>query len=261
MPKLTDHHSSSTVKLVLIGDSGTGKTGALTSLVKDGYKLRIIDLDNGLDSLVQFVRKECPDKLGNVDYETVRDKIKSSPAGPILAGMPKAFTQSMQLMDKWTDGTTPAEWDDRTIIVIDSLTALSKAAFEWAKGMNPSAKDARQWFFSAQQAIEKVIDLLTSEAFHANVIVISHVVYKDLPDGTVKGYASSIGSALGPTIPKYFNTLLLAESSGSGANVKRVIRTVPSGVIDLKNPKPFSLPTSLPLDTGMAEIFRQLKTA
>jgi GTPase SAR1 family protein len=37
MTSLAEHHSSHIVKLLYIGDSGTGKTGSLTSLVKGGY--------------------------------------------------------------------------------------------------------------------------------------------------------------------------------------------------------------------------------
>ena len=261
MPSLSNHHASTTVKLILIGDSGTGKTGSLVSLLAEGYKLRILDMDNGLDSLVQWGNRVCPDKLANAEFETVRDTYKSSIHGPVISGTPKAFVKSLSLMDKWGDGTAPSEWDTNTIFVIDSLTALGKAAFDWAKGMNPAAKDPRQWYFSAQQAMENVIAMLTSEAFKPNVIIISHVSYKEMADGTVKGYANSIGSALGPTIPKYFNTLLLAESIGSGMNVKRTIKTLPTGVIDLKTPIPFKLPAALPLDTGMAEIFKQLKSS
>lgn len=261
MPKLSDHHASTTVKLILIGDSGTGKTGSLVSLLGAGYKLRILDLDNGLDSLVQWGRKQFPDKIDNVEYESIRDNYKASIHGPTIAGQPKAFTRALELMTKWSDGTAPSEWDDKTIFVLDSLTALGKAAFDWAKGMNPSAKDPRQWYFSAQSAIENIIAMLTSESFHPNLIIISHVSYKEMADGTVKGYANSIGSALGPTIPKYFNTMLLAESIGSGANVKRTIKTVPTGIIDLKTPIPFKLPVSVPLDTGLAEVFSQLKSS
>lgn len=259
MPSLQDHHSSQFAKVLLIGDSGTGKTGSLVSLVAEGYKVRVLDLDNGLDSLVQWSRRICPDNLGNVDYETVRDSWRASNAGPVTKA--EAFVKALRLLTKWSDDTVPAEWGDKTVLVIDSLSALGKAAFEWAKGMNPSAKDPRQWYFAAQQSIENIIAMLTDDKFQCNVVLISHVNYKEMADGTTKGYANTIGSALGPTIPKYLNCLLLAESSGSGANVKRVIRTMPTGVIELKTPKPFSIPNTLPLDTGMAEIFRQLKAA
>lgn len=259
MPNLSDHHSSSIVKLILIGDSGAGKTGSLASLVKAGYKLRIIDCDNGLDPLVQFARRDSPDNLRNVEYETRRDKYKAGALGPVISGSPKAFVECISLLNKWSDGTEPAQWGGDYILVLDTLTGLGNAAFAWANGLNPDAKDKRQTYFVAQQALEKVIDMLTGETFKCNVIVISHVQYKEREDGTTKGYANAIGSALGPIIPKYFNTMLLAESKGSGKTVQRMIKTLPTGVIDLKTPKPFALDRDLPLESGLATVFEKLK--
>ena len=57
MPSLDQHQSNDFVKLLLIGDSKAGKTGSLISLVKAGYKLRILDLDNLLDVLKYFIMK------------------------------------------------------------------------------------------------------------------------------------------------------------------------------------------------------------
>lgn len=258
MPALEDHHSSKFVKIIYIGDSSTGKTGSLTSLVKDGYNVRILDFDNGIDVLKEFVKRECPEKIKQVDYETVRDKISVGPAGPRVKD-PVAFTNGLKLMDTWYDGSKPSEWGEKTIFVLDSLSAFGRAAFAWARGLNPTAKDPRQWYHAAQQGVEDTIGLLTSEAFHANVIVISHVNYKEVTEGVTKGYTNSIGTALGPVIPRYFNTLILAESSGAGKSVVRTIRTVPSPLIDLKNPAPFKIDEVLPLSSGLATIFNKLK--
>lgn len=260
MPSFTDHHGSKFVKVLYIGDSGTGKTGSLTPLIGAGYKLRILDLDNGLDALFQWTKKLYPERLAQVDYETRRDRYKISGTQLVISGQPKAFTDSLKLMEKWSDETTPAEWGEDTIFVLDSLTALGKAAFEWAKGMQPSAKDPRQWYFAAQQAVEDTIALLTGEFFRTNVIIISHVSYTELQDGTTKGFASSIGSALGPKLAKYMNTLILAEKSGSGSNVKRTIKTAPTTTIELKTPLP-DIGLALPLESGLADIFAALKAA
>lgn len=254
MPSLADHHSSSLVKVLYIGDSSVGKTGSLAALVAAGYRLRILDMDNGLDALRYY---SPADKLSNVDFETLRNKYKAT-AGGVNASTSDAFIKSMKLLEKWTDDTDPATWGEQTVFVLDSLSTLGKAAYEWAKGMNPSAKDPRQWYFSAQQAIENTIALLTSEAFHTNVIVVSHINWKEMQDGTTKGYANAIGSALGPTLARYFNTLILAESSGFGQNVKRTIKTVPTGMVDLKTPTP-KIDAQLPLKTGLATIFEKLK--
>lgn len=254
--KLSQHKSASYKKLVFIGDSGTGKTGALVSLVKAGFKLKILDLDSGLDALVQWTKKECPELIDNIDAETVRDRIVSGPNGPIVT--PTAFVQATKLMSKWTDGSEPSKGGENEVFVIDSLTALGRAAFEWAKGQNPASKDPRQWYFAAQQALENLIGMLTSPGFESNLIVISHINYRELEENVTKGYPSAIGSAMGPTIPKYFNTMIQAEIRGSGRTAARKIKTVPSPVVDLKNPAPFKLEAEYDLGTGLAKLFADL---
>lgn len=259
MPSLADHPSTSIAKVLYLGDSGTGKTGSLTSLVKADYKLRILDTDNGLDVLRKFVKKECPEKLPNVQFESQRDPYKATDLGPIISGTPKAFVNSLKLLTKWSDGSSPGEWGAEYIMVIDSFSGFATAAFEWAKGLNSTAKDPRQWYFVAQQALEKVIDMLTSSTFKCNVIVISHIDYKEREDGMTKGYARAIGSALGPVIPKYFNNVILCESLGVGKNAKRMVKTLPTGIVDLKTSAPFRLDKDLPIETALADIFAKLK--
>lgn len=260
MAKASEHHSSKIVKLLYVGDSGTGKSGSLVSLVEAGYKLRVLDLDNGIDPLITYTKHQCPANLDNIEYETRRDKYKSSSQGPIISGTPKAFVDSLSLMTKWTsEPSDPSSWGPEYVFILDSLTALGRAALDWATGQAPMAKDPRNWYFTAQKAVENVIALLTSEGFQCNVIVISHVQFKELPDGTTKGYANAVGSALGPIIPKYFNSMILAQSQGTGRNVKRTIQTVPTAMVDLKNPVPFKLDQVLPLETGIATLFKTLK--
>jgi hypothetical protein len=228
-------------------------------LVKAGYKLRILDMDNGLDSLKSFVMRECPDKVGNVEFRTLRDDYTSSAAGPKVA-KPKAFVEALKMLDSWKYDTVdlgdPGAWGPDTILVVDSFTFLSDSAFEWAKGLNPTAKDPRQWYGAAQEAVESVLALLTSGNFKSNVIVISHVKYVDNPDGTRKGYPTAIGSALSPVIPRYFNSVALCQTSGSG---KRTIQTAATAMIDLKNSKPFDMAKSYPIETGLAEYFGVLR--
>lgn len=262
MPALSDLAKSPFVKFLFVGNSGAGKTGALTSLVQAGYKLRILDLDAGLDALTYHIKASCPDKIGNVSFMTFRDVYKSGPTGPVCLA-PKAFANAVRAMDKWEDETVPAAWGSDTIFVLDSLTALGTAALAWAKQMlagSKLAEEKRQWYQGAQDAIEHVIQTLTGPEFRSNVIIISHIDLREDPNGTVRGYASSVGAALGPKLPRYFNTMLLAETSGIGATVRRKIKTLPTGLLDLKNPAPNLISAEYPLETGLAEIFRNLKS-
>lgn len=252
MPTLDQHQASLYTKVLYIGDSSSGKTGSLVSLLTAGYRFRILDLDNGLTALRQYGKAAGAD-LSLIEYETYRDEYRITPQGPMTKSTPKAFINAMTKLTEWSEIE-----DDKSITVLDSLTFLGKAAYAWARGMNPTAKDPRQWFYSAQQAVESVLAMITSEDYKQNVIIISHVNYKEVMENVHKGYPSAVGSALGPTIASYFDTMILAEASGSGTNVKRKIKTMPTGVIDLKMPTS-GIDKELPLETGLATIFKELK--
>ena len=70
MPTLDSLTSSPVVKLLLIGDSGTGKTGSVAALVRDGYVVRVLDMDAGWESLASAVRRTCPERLNSVIVES-----------------------------------------------------------------------------------------------------------------------------------------------------------------------------------------------
>lgn len=235
--------------------------------MKDGYKLRILDFDNGLDSLAAAVRRTCPDKIGQVSFITLRDKRKASAIGAVIDGSPRAFVRSLELLDHWKDGDVdlgvPSKWGSDCVLVIDSLTFMADAAWDFREPLVPRGTggkyDVRAVYKDAQDAIASTLGLLTNSAFETNVIVIAHVQYMTLQDGTMKGFPTAIGSALGPQIPRYFNTVALCETNASG---KRTLRTIPTALIDLKNPKPFDkemLP-SFDIEDGMGRFFKTLRS-
>jgi hypothetical protein len=112
-------------------------------------------------------------------------------------------------------------------------------------------------YYDAQNAVENVLALLTGESFRTNVIVITHIRYTDNPDGTKKGYPTAVGSALGPTIPRYFNSVALCQTAAGG---KRTIQTVATAMIDLKNPASAVMKATLPIETGLAEFVKTLRS-
>lgn len=269
MPSLSQHQSNDYTKLLIMGDSGSGKTGALASLVAADYKLRVLDYDNGLEVLKQYILKECPDKIDNVEFRTFRDKRRSSPEGSVIDGIPKAFSDGIKMLDRWRyklkDGTevdygVPSSWGPDTILVLDSLTFFSIAAYDFREPLVPRSRDGkydqRAVYGDAQDAVENILAFINAESFQTNVIVISHVKYMEREDGKRKGYPTTIGSALSPNVPTYFNTLALCETREGG---RRTIQTAATEMIDLKNPKPFEMQKSYPIGTGLAEIFGVLR--
>jgi len=247
------------IRALYIGDSGSGKTGSLISLLEAGYFIKMLDMDNNADSLIQLCHHVNPKLLDQLDIISVRDKFRASSINGLeVAGQPKAYVDALKYLNKWDDGTSMSDWSTDTSFVLDTMTSAGRAAFHWARGMSPTAKDPRQWYAASQDSLKTMLELLTSPEFKCHVLVISHIDIVERDDGTTKGYASSIGKALGPQIAKVFPTLIMAESKTIGKNVKRTISTTPTSLVDLKNPKPFVLEASYPLETGMAQIFASL---
>ncbi len=260
MPSLADHQSNLYTKLLFLGDAKSGKTTALWSLAKAGYKLRILDMDNLLDSLKERLLAEAPDCLSNVEFRTLRDPYKITPLGPALDGKATAFINAMKMLDHWkyddVDLGKPAEWGPDCILIIDSLSRLCDSAFDFHTSIAPAKTDGRAIYGSAQDAIEMVLANLTSAVFKTNVIVICHGIYMDMPDQSKKIFPQGVGQKLSPKIPQYFPVYLRVKNTAG----KRVLQLESDPMIDLAMPKLGAFKEkTIPIDTGLAEVFKVLR--
>ena len=102
MTKLSLHQSTKFTKLLLVGDSGSGKTGAIVSLIAAGYKVRILDLDNGIDIIRNLVLTQCPEAIDNVDFITVTDKFKQV-GGKAIPVDSTVWSRAMEYLMRWTN--------------------------------------------------------------------------------------------------------------------------------------------------------------
>lgn len=259
MAKLADHQSASTVKLLFIGDPGSGKTGALASLAEAGYNLRIADMDNGVDILRNLLADK-PEALARVDYETCTDSFKSI-NGRIIPKKAEAWPKLSKVLYEWPGLGSPLTWTAQDVLVVDSMTLAGLAALRYVLannvrlGLPPWQSD----YGEAQNLIESMCQMLYDDSLHCNVIVTSHVTLigpKDNPTAE-KGYATTIGKALSPKIGRYFNSILYVQSKRQGLNTIREIVTQPVSNIELKVSKP-SVPRSYPHATGLAQFFKDL---
>lgn len=263
MPSLAAHQSNDYVKLLLLGDAKSGKTGSLVSLVKAGYSLRILDFDNLLDVLKFFIIQENdPALLDKVDFRSLRDLRKASALGSILSGAPKAFVEGMKMLDHWkydeTDLGPPKDWGPDSILVLDSLSRFCDAAYDWADFTTPAGKggkDTRAVYGMAQDAVENTLALLTGPSFCTNVIVICHGQYMEFEGTTPKIFPQGVGQKLSPKIPQYFPNYIRYINRGGA----RKIQLKSDGLIDLANTNPMKLDAELPIETGLATIFETLR--
>jgi hypothetical protein len=280
MPTLDAHQSMERAKVLYLGDSGSGKTGSLLSLVLAGYELGILDFDDGLDILANEIRAKDPALLKNVSYVTCTDKFAVS-AGRLLPTTANAWASGVESLIKWPDWGPVAEWGSNRVLVVDSLNFAGKAAVRHILKLNarlaipPQIQD----YFEAQRLVENFVASICSDHIKCNVIVLTHVrevgkkqesleTGKDGKDrvrtvtiaGTEKGYAETgTGNALSPNIGAYFNNVLLAHVMGSGQGTRRVIRTIPYDNIGLKSSAPSLVKPEYPLATGLAEYFATVR--
>lgn len=269
------------IKLLLIGDSSAGKTGALASLAAAGYNLRILDLDNGLDILKSVLtdpKSPYPkDAVERVQYRTLTETMRVA-GGKILPARASVWPEMIKMLDRWkepeADGGADlgkiTDWTSQEVIVLDGITKASEAALNFIRGMNGNlGKDTMDFrdIGSSQALIANLLSLLTDRSIKANVIVICHISYEDdknAPridgEGPPRvGFPSSVGKALNPLIPRWFNSMLLAKTEGQGSGTRHMLYTKPMGVVGAKSSAPHSTPNSYPLATGLADYFKAVR--
>ena len=264
MATLSTKAKNDPLKLLLIGDSGTGKTGALASLANSGKELFILDLDNGTDILNFVVRDDCKK---NVHIETLTDTGKLVGGGSsqkIQKLNPQAFPKALSLLQKWKDSETGEDfgsvssWGTNRVLVVDSLSFLGMAALDYVLAKNGRAGDQPHQgdWGEAMRMLEQTLQIIYSTEVKCNVIMNSHITYQQVEgSGITKGLPMGLGSQLPPKIGRYFNMMLMSKSRGQGESTKRVIVTKPESNVEVKCPI-LSAPKELPLETGLADIFK-----
>ena len=276
MPAGTEHHSRNITKLLNIGPPGSGKTGALACLAEAGYRLVILDFDNGIDILINVVRKHKPEALSNIIYEVCTDKMKMVPGmagGKIVTeGPPTAWVKAITGLSRWkfpiaagskeTYDLGPASsWGPETILVLDSLGLAGEAAMRFVVQLNAHQfldyKD-RADYGQAMDRLETLLQLLFSDGIGCNVIVNTHITYvEDRMNKSLQGMPRALGSALPPKVGGYFNTIVRSTTKEGS---KRVILTRVDMAVELKLPLlPDALPSELPIETGLLTLFQALQ--
>lgn len=292
MPSLRNHHSAQFTKAILAGDSGTGKTGAVASLAEAGFNVRVLDFDNGMDILFNYLKNSTAAPidgiapLDRVEYITITDKFKNI-GGKAVPMDSTVWPRAIKYLEKWSNaGETikgikdgkpanipipedqkfdlgdPSAWGPDCILVLDSFTFLNNGALRYILKLNnrPAGPVWESDWNEAQQLVEALLGMLYSEQFQTNVLVIAHVAHLTQKDGTPIGsYPAALGKALPPKIGRYFNTMLEIKRVGTGASAARTIHTVPQGPLQLKNPNPTKIKPSYDIKTGLADIFKALR--
>jgi hypothetical protein len=252
MPRLDEPGSESPIKMLLLGNSGSGKTGSLASLARAGYQIHIIDFDNGTNILRNVLREDKA-ALGRIEVESFSDVY--STAGPrVYPSKVIAWAAAMKKITEWTNEYTTLDH----ILVIDSLNFASRAAFNWILQMAnrlQTTKEIQDWG-AAQDLMESFLMKIYSAEVKCHVIMTSHIHYIGQGETEIQvGYPmTSVGRSFAPKVPRLFNSCIMCRNTGTGAAAKREIYTQPIDFVDLKT-ESLDVKKSYPLSTGLAEYF------
>lgn len=258
MPTLDEHPSASLVKMLIVGESGTGKTGALASLASAGYTLHILDYDNGLDIIQNALRDDVP-ALRRVQYETFRDNIILTNGIPKIKPPITAYKGAGKTLTAWHAET----FGPNDIIVLDTLTTFSEAAFNEALmiagrlNQRPQLQD----YGWCADSVKLFIEMLTSPDLSCHVIVNTHIRWfaaDEEAQTQAKGLPNAKGQEISRVISRYFNSVVLTRSQGAGPATKRVISTQPQGVVEVKTSAPKNVKPTYPIETGLAALFADI---
>ena len=240
--------------ILLVGDPGAGKTGAMAALANAGWTLAVANFDGNVSPLSWYVK---PEAAGRVHVRIFSDTVKATGAG-FKPGAVVAAAQLPAVLNDWP-GLGPADsWGPDKVLVIDPLSHLSDRMLGKAASMNGRAKPEAQDYGSMMNDLENL--LLYLKCLKCHVVCITHlrvlgepmdlrsrkerednprvVAPEDSWKNTLswKRFPSVAGRQMPPEVGSYFEVILHCKLEGAGRGARRVLSLVPDVDVDTKCP-------------------------
>ena len=235
-------------KVILIGDSGTGKTHCIRTLLDAGLTPFIIFTEPGMETIGD-VLDQChyayipPAQIGWEGLLSIGKMVNTLDFSGITkmvdANKRKydEFLKVIELCNKFVDQNGKV-WGDvmdfgtDKVLVIDSLSGLNDMASNLVVGGKP-VKAMQDWQV-AQNMLKKLIDKLCTGC-HCSLVLMAHIAREtDEVTGGTRLYVSTLGKALAPDLPAYFSDVIQTKRAGnkwtwdlSGTNIAVKGRNVP----------------------------------
>lgn len=216
MPALMDPMTES-AKIVLLGDSGHGKTGAKAAAIAIGLKYRGVDTDRGFKVLrslltdshypyAEYMKKAGidPTEPGRISYIPIdvamgmmpqKSKANTGTMFNMLQPTSSApFERVLDLLNNWNDGDIKLgsirDWDNDCILDIDTVSTLAELAKYWNQDMNGHLgsleDDHGRDTGAAQELVSRLNIMLTSPNIRCNVIATTHISWIDTTRGATQ---------------------------------------------------------------------------
>jgi hypothetical protein len=225
--------------ILLMGDSGAGKTSALTTFIPAGVETFVLCTEpGGPESLMDWAQKQRYDisKLhwatvlpatqgwsGLVDMATRISTTNFEDLAKLKNGIGKEFTRpaAMKLLSTLSNFTCERDgksygdvtaWGPDRCFSLDSLSGLSVLAWALTVGHKPTAHMG-EWSI-AMNFISDLVMKLTSD--RGSYFVLTAHVEKEMNEitGVNQIMTSTLGKKLAPKLPRFFSEVIYAKKPG-----------------------------------------------
>lgn len=275
------------IKLINIGDTGSGKTGAICSLAGAGYRVVIADLDNGVEVIKDLLTASAfgypAGARLNVKWKTITEPMRVV-GGQIVPKAATVWQRTVDSLGKFSkyreltaDGSVSDNegslgsidtWGEDTVFVLDTLSTLGTAANNFNLMMNgnlgkkrTSMEEMRD-IGAAQTQLDKFLQLVFDESIKCHVILNTHVIFAKEDGSNIEpgyeglryAFPAAIGKALSPKMGKYFNHMLMTKKEGLASRI--YTRGLPN--VGLKSGAPSKVAASYDAKDGLAKYFEAI---
>lgn len=224
--------------IFLQGESGTGKTYAISTLLEAGLEVFVISTEpTGIESLIDVVREKkldmnklhwkqiTPSRQGFTDLKAMTEKIGAMTYDSLTKLPPQGdrrksrFIEVISTLANFVDdrtgqayGSVDSFGPDRAVVV-DSLSGLNLMAMDLAVGDKPTAHQG-EWGV-AMSALEKLLNSLSS-GLNCTFVLTAHLEREtDEVTGGTKLMASALGRKLAPKLPRFFSEVVHVYRDGN----------------------------------------------
>lgn len=213
-------------KVALIGDSGTGKTHALKTLIAAGITPFVIATEQNFVQIMQeelgktchfkFISPQAQHSWGNIlDMAQKINSLSYENLTKVTDPFKQASNKFLEVVSACNNFVcdcckkswgSVSNWNTDRAVVIDSFTGLSDMAFNLVVGNKPVR--AMPDYQVAQNALRMLLSPLTTQ-MKAMFIIICHLDReKDELTGGTFLTIKSVGAKVGPDIPRMFSDVI-----------------------------------------------------
>lgn len=218
------------VKVMLLGESGTGKTHSIRTLVEAGLEVFVVFTEPGMEVLADVPKEKlhwhyiAPASPDFDDLIASATKINTM-SFEALTKLPdinkRKYTEFIDLLTtlaNFKDDRTGQiygavdSWDSSRVLVVDSLSGLNIMAMNLIAGSKP-VKTMGDWQVAVDN-LERLLMKLTVD-LRCHFVLTAHLEREtDEVTGGTTLVSSTLGRKLGPKLPRFFSEVVHVKRQG-----------------------------------------------